>query len=166
MLANDYYYSRDYTRAIEQGLKMIQVEPNHPELHSNVGDSYLMKGEYDKAAWEYEKALALQRKDDQAEGLRRAYAKGGFRGLLKAQIQLWSDPAKTEDYCPDVVAGNYAFLGDRESAFFWLDKAYADNDKVAGCAGNLLPVQVDPFLENIRPDPRYKAFLHRMGFPE
>jgi tetratricopeptide (TPR) repeat protein len=163
MLAEDYYYSRDYDRAVEQLMKMVEIEPNQPDLHDALANSYVMKGEYDKAAREYEKTLALEDKDEQAGALRSAYAKHGFHGLLKAQIQLWNDPEKHEDYCPDQVAGNYALLGDKENAFLWLEKAYVDNDKV-GCEGNLLPIKADPFLDNIRADPRYNAFLHRMGF--
>ena len=165
MLAADYYYSRDYDRAIEQLMKMVEIEPNQPDLHNDLANSYAMKGEYDKAAAEFEKELMLQGKDDQAEDLRRAYAKEGFRGLLQAQIKLWNNPEKHEDYCPDQVAGNYALLGDKENAFLWLNKAYVDNDKV-GCAGNLLPILVDPSYDNIRNDARYKAFLRRIGLPE
>ena len=163
-LGRSYYWARDYDRATEQILKMIETEPNQPDLHGDLADSYLMKKEYDKAAAEYEKALALQGEDNQAEALRRAYPHDGVRGLLKVQIQLWSNPAITDDYDPGSVAGNYSLLGDRENAFLWLDIAYKDNEKVSG--GNLLPVQVDPALDNIRSDPRYKAFLRRMGFPE
>jgi TolB-like protein/Tfp pilus assembly protein PilF len=165
MLAEDYYYARDYDRAVEQLVKMVEIEPNQPDLHDTLANSYAMKGEYDQAAREYEKTLALEAKDEQAGALRSAYAKDGFHSLLKAQIQLWNDPEKREDYCPDQVAGNYALLGDKENAFLWLEKAYVDNDKV-GCAGNLLPIKADPFLDNIRSDPRYNAFLRRMGFPQ
>ena len=163
-LGKSYYWARDYDRAIEQILKMIEIEPNQPDLHNDLADSYWMKKEYDKAAGEYEKALVLQGKDDQAEALRRAYTNDGPRGLIKVQIQLSSKPAITDDYDPGGVAGNYSLLGDRENAFVWLNIAYTDNEKVGG--GNLLPVQVDPFLDNIRSDPRYKAFLRRMGFPQ
>lgn len=83
---------------------------------------------------------------------------------LKAQIQLWSDPEKPDDYDPYNAAGNYSMLGDKENAFLWLDKAYAVNDKLGG--GNLLEIQVYPFLDNIRSDPRYKALLRRMRFPQ
>jgi tetratricopeptide (TPR) repeat protein len=163
-LAADYYCSRDYDHAIEQALRMIEVEPNQPDLHDWLASSYAMKGEYEKAAAEFEKELILQGKDDQAEDLRRAYSDDGFRGLLKVQIQLWSNPTITDDYDPGGVAGNYSFLGDRENAFLWLNKAYTDNEKVSG--GNLLTVQLDPRLDNIRSDLRYKAFLRRMGFPQ
>jgi hypothetical protein len=104
----------------------------------------VIKGEYDKGAKEFKEALALAGKDDQAQALHRAYAKDGLRGLLKAQIKLWSHPEKPDDYDPESVAQNYALLGNPENAFLWLDRAYADNDKIPN--GNLLDIKVEPFF--------------------
>jgi TolB-like protein/Tfp pilus assembly protein PilF len=164
-LANSYYFSRDYDHSIEQRLRLIELAPNRAGLHDLLGNAYVMKGEYDKAALEYEKSLVLAGENDQAETLRRAYSKEGLRGLLLAQIQQWTDPRRTDDYDPYDTAANYSVLGDRENAFLWLDRAYADNEKMGANNGGLVIALIDPFLDNIRPDPRYKAFLRRMGFP-
>jgi hypothetical protein len=100
-------------------------------------------------------------KANQARMLRRAYAKDGFRGFLKAQIGLWSDPQKKGNYDPYSVVQNYSLLGDTENAFRWLDKAYDYRD--TGDA--MQAVCCDPQLDNIRSDPRFHAFLVRMGYP-
>jgi serine/threonine protein kinase/tetratricopeptide (TPR) repeat protein len=165
-LANSYYFSRDYDHSIEQRLRLIELAPNRANLHDQLGNAYVMKGEYDKAALEYEKELRLHGKGTEAEALQRAYASEGFRGLLKAQIQQWTDPRRTDDYDPYDTATNYSMLGDRENAFLWLDRAYADNEKMGASNGGLIVALIDPWLDNIRPDPRYKALLRRMGFPE
>jgi serine/threonine-protein kinase len=165
-LGNAYYFSRDYDRSIEQRLKIIEREPNRPWQHDGLANAYVMKGEYDKAGLEYEKELRLGGKATEAEALARAYAKEGLRGLLKAQIQQWSDPRRTDDYDPYDIAANYSFLGDRENAFLWLDRAYADHEKMGASNGGLIVALIDPWLDNIRPDPRYKAFLRRMGISE
>jgi serine/threonine-protein kinase len=165
-LANCYYFSRDYDHSIEQRLRMIELAPNRAVLHDLLGNAYVMKGEYEKAALEYEKSLRIQGEAKEAEALARAYAKEGFRGLLKAQIQQWTDPRRTDDYDPYDAAANYSMLGDRENAFLWLDRAYADNEKIGANNGGLIIALIDPWLDNIHPDPRYKAFLRRMRFPE
>ncbi len=157
-----FFFLRDYDRAIEQLRRMTELEPNQPNLRDRLADSYAMKGEYDKVALEYQEELRIEGKPDQAEALRRAYAKHGYRGLLKAQIEFWSDPQKPDDYDPYDVAANYSLLGDRENAFLWLDRAYATRYTSSSA---MLPIQIDPLLDNIRSDPRYKAFLLRMGFP-
>jgi eukaryotic-like serine/threonine-protein kinase len=157
-LADTYMYLRDYDRAIELKQKMVEFEPNNPDLHNDLGGYYVLKHDYDKAALEFQKALRLKAKDSQAEALGRAYANGGYVGLLKAQIELWSDPKRTDDYDPGSVAENYSLLNDRENVFLWLDRAYTYGDR-------MLPILVEPKLDNIRSDPRYKAFLGRMGLP-
>lgn len=162
-VALNYFWLRDYDRTIEESLKILETDPNQTELRNYLAKSYVMKREYDKAAKEFEKAFALAGKDYQAEALRGAYGKDGLRGLLKAQIELWSHPEKPDDYDPEDIAANYSMLGDREKALLWLDRAYADNDQIPN--GNLLDLKVEPFLDNIRTDPRYNAFLRRMGFP-
>ena len=163
-LANCYYFSRDYDRSIEQRLKVVELAPNRADPHDGLGNAYLMKGEFDKAALEFEKSLRLQGEANEAEALRRAYAAEGLRGLLKAQIEQWSDPTRTGDFEPYSVAQNYSFLGDAEDAFTWLDRAYVDNEKTND--GGVIVVRIDPFLDNIRSDPRYHAILRRMGFQE
>lgn len=169
-LAEAYYNVRDYDQAIDQLNKMIALEPDRTVmsdkgLRDRLGDCYLLKGEYDKAASEYQADLKLRSKDNQAEALRRAYVKEGFRGLLKAQIQLWSNPESSDDYAPDDVAGNYSMLGDRENAFLWLDRAFAAENDNYPQSPFLLEIKVNPFFDNIRSDPRYEALLRRMGFP-
>jgi TolB-like protein len=160
-LGYDYYWSRDYDRAVEQLEKMIELEPNRPDLRDHLAASYAMKGESDKAALEYREVLRLEGKLDQAEAVRRAYANDGFRGLLKCQIRLWGDPKKADDYDPFEIAANYSLLGDRENAFLWLNRAYAEREKLGG---GMLTIQVDPAFDNIRSDPRYTTLLRRMGF--
>lgn len=163
-LAEAYYNARDYDHTIEQLQKMVELQPNRPDLYDRLGDSYFLKGEYDKAAAVYEVQFRVSGKDKQADLLHRAYAKDGFRGLLKTQIQFWSNSESPDDYDPYDIAGNYSMLGDRGNAFLWLDKAYAEKDKLAG--GNLLEIQVQPFFDNIRSDSRYEALRQRMGFPQ
>jgi len=165
-LGNAYYFSRDYDRSIEQRLKLVELVPSRSDPHDGLGNAYMMKGEFDKAAQEFEKSLRLQGEANEAEALQRAYAKEGFRGLLKAQIEQWSDPRRTDDYDPYDTAANYAFLGDRENAFLWLDRAYSDNEQMGASNGGLIVARIDPFLDNIRTDPRYHALLRRMGFPQ
>jgi hypothetical protein len=47
-------------------------------------------------------------------------------------------------------------LGEHEQAFAWLEKAYAERD-------SYLPlINVDPFFDPLRPDPRFHDLLRRM----
>jgi hypothetical protein len=58
------------------------------------------------------------------------------------------------------IAEAHAFRGQKDEAFTWLDKAYAQKDHY------LWTIKGDPLLKNIESDPRYKAFLRKMNLPE
>ena len=54
------------------------------------------------------------------------------------------------------IASVYAGRKDADRAFAWLDKAFAMYD------GGLLWIRGDPFLDNLKSDPRYETFLRKM----
>jgi serine/threonine-protein kinase len=57
------------------------------------------------------------------------------------------------------IATVYAFRNQRDEAFQWLDRAYAQHD------GGLIFIKIDPLLKNLRSDPRYSAFLKKLHLP-
>lgn len=66
--------------------------------------------------------------------------------------------AKFGKKAPFGVASIFAWQGDSDRAFEWLDKAYARHDGLA------LVKESWP-LREIRSDPRYRALLDKMKFP-
>ena len=54
----------------------------------------------------------------------------------------------------------YAYRGENEKAFHWLDRAYSQRDSGLTLLGS------DPFLANIKDDPRYAAMLRKLKLPE
>ena len=57
------------------------------------------------------------------------------------------------------VAQVYAVRGEREKAFEWLQIAFDNHDT------GMLALLVDPLLNDLRDDPRYKNLIARMAFP-
>jgi TolB-like protein/DNA-binding winged helix-turn-helix (wHTH) protein/Flp pilus assembly protein TadD len=57
------------------------------------------------------------------------------------------------------IAQVYAFRGDPDKSFEWLERAYIQRDP--GLPG----MKSDPLLKNIRSDPRYSQLLHKMRLP-
>jgi TolB-like protein len=57
---------------------------------------------------------------------------------------------------PDEVAQVYAWVGDSDSAFTWIDKALEVH-------GNIDTVRVDPFIMNLHDDPRWQPLLEKAG---
>jgi TolB-like protein/Tfp pilus assembly protein PilF len=58
------------------------------------------------------------------------------------------------------IAEAYAWRGETDKAFEWLDRAYAQND------GGLAFIKADPLLASIKRDPRFPAFLRKLELPE
>jgi TolB-like protein/Tfp pilus assembly protein PilF len=58
------------------------------------------------------------------------------------------------------VSEAYAFRAQKDSAFAWLDRAFAQRDV------DLFSVKGAPLLKNLEGDPRYKAILQKMKLPE
>ena len=57
------------------------------------------------------------------------------------------------------IAGAYAFRGDKDRAFEWLDRALAQGD------GGLTHLKVDVLLRPLHGDPRWNALLKKMDLP-
>jgi tetratricopeptide (TPR) repeat protein len=57
------------------------------------------------------------------------------------------------------IAIVYSFRNQRDEAFRWLDRAYAQHDT------GLIWTKVEPLLKNLHGDPRYTAFLKKINLP-
>jgi TolB-like protein/Tfp pilus assembly protein PilF len=85
-----------------------------------------------------------------------SYTLGRSADSQRALDELISRYAQTLAY---QIAQVYAWRGETDQAFAWLDRSYAQHD--AGLAN----VKTDPFLGKIRADPRFEALLKKMGLP-
>lgn len=72
------------------------------------------------------------------------------------------DPAlrKTQYVLSYRFASLYAALNDKDQAFVELDRAFDEHD------WQLQRIKVDPFMDSLRDDPRYKDLIKRMNLPE
>ena len=57
------------------------------------------------------------------------------------------------------IAEVYAFRGESDKAFEWLERAYAQGD------GGLSQMKGNPLLKSLERDLRYAAFLKKMRLP-
>lgn len=57
------------------------------------------------------------------------------------------------------VAAAHAFRGDNDAAFVWLERAFKNKDAM------LMFALTDPFLAGLHDDPRWEAFLEKVGLP-
>jgi len=57
------------------------------------------------------------------------------------------------------IATVYAWRGEKQATFDWLERARVQRD------AGLTMVKVDPLLRSVRDDPRYAEFLRKMKLP-
>ncbi len=67
---------------------------------------------------------------------------------------------KNADQSGTAIAEVYAVRGETDSAFEWLERAYAKRD------GNLREAKTSPRLRSLQGDPRWGVFMNKMGFKE
>jgi len=161
-LAEAYIYTRQYPESIEQAKKIMEIDPTFANAHFHLAQVYSLTDKYDLWLEEGEKAAKLSNDSDVLalfEAAKREYPKSGYHGALKRMVALEEEQAKRIYIDPAWHAGQYARLGEKDQAFAWLEKAYAEK------SGYLHYLKVDPRFDSLRSDPRYADFLKRMGLP-
>jgi TolB-like protein/DNA-binding winged helix-turn-helix (wHTH) protein len=107
-------------------------------------------------------ALAEMRKEpfDAARLIGSAMAYFALRAKAESDAAL---AQMLKNYAASTAAGIaaiYAFRGESDEAFKWLDRAYEQKDPL------LYRIKFTPEFDGVHGDPRYKAFLKKMNLPE
>ena len=170
---------RLYRRAIEQ-------DPLSSATYNNLGIALRAAGRHQEAEAAYRKALQLasERVGTHSSLALTLLAEGrAEEAMAEAMLEpdeawrLWAlaiiHDAKgqiadsdavlrelTAKYATDTahqIAEVHAARGDVDAAFEWLERAYAQRD------GGLMDVKTSPYLHSLHGDPRWDAFLEKMG---
>lgn len=160
-LSYNYFVAKKNDLALEQALKTYNLEPNFALARWGLGRAYIRKEMYAEA-------IALSEKSLQADSTNQlmlqvigySFAKSGRRQEAKEVIKRFKEIAKTQYMVAYHVATIYAALGDSNKAFDELEKSFEQHDWF------LHQLKVDPFIDPVRLDPRFKEMLKRIGLPE
>jgi len=134
----------------------LDLNPEELPAHGYIALALLLNGDAAGALAEFERAAGEE--DDRLYGRALTYPALGRKAEADdALAELKRKYAASDSYA---IASIHAYRGEIDSAFAWLDKAYDLRD--GGCSS----VKVDPMLRNLRPDPRFSAFLRKMRLSE
>ena len=157
-LAIMFYLDRQFDRAVEESRRIVAIEPAN-----YVG--YWLLGAYAAADGRFEEAIASHQKSIELSGgstlmlgwfgltLGLAGRTEEAHGVLD-QLQAVADRGAYVP--PTCFAWTYLGLGDIEHAFVWLDRAVDVSDRM------MVPIQLYPFFDPLRGDPRYADLLRKM----
>jgi len=110
---------------------------------------------------EWEQLYRMLGYEDVANAMHRAFERSGYRGAYREwarELEEFAARDKRIDRWMPAMA--YAWLGEKDRAFFWLEKAYENRETaVPG-------LRVDPLWDNLRSDPRFNDLLRRVGMPQ
>jgi tetratricopeptide (TPR) repeat protein len=150
-----YAYAGQSQQAVEALEIALSLAPEAASVAGNLAINYLELGREADALRLADSARALDPEDQfPLAVLGYIHARAGRRvEAEEALAELIARP----DTSPCLIGTVYAGLGDRDSAFQWLERAVDTRDDGAPDLG------VDPILKEYRGDPRMKRLLRRMG---
>jgi adenylate cyclase len=135
---------------------VLELAPDYAQGGYFLGLTLLLKGQPQAAL----DAMAREPSEMwRLAGLPLAYHALGQQ--QKSDAALQEAKTKYAENSPYQIALVHAYRGETDEAFEWLDRAYDARD--SGLAWFL---RTDPFLANVKSDPRYAALLRRMRLPE
>jgi tetratricopeptide (TPR) repeat protein len=134
--------------------KVLQISPTFSGAHYALGCVLLLEGRPEEALAEMKHEAAEFRNI----GFSMVYHQMGRSAESDATLAEYTK-AHADDDAYD-IADAHAYRGEVDQAFAWLERAYRQKDP------GLYQIKGNPDLRSIEPDPRYKAFLRKMNFPE
>ena len=131
----------------------FRLNPRAALLHAVLGTLRLEQGDPGaaRAAFESEAIEPLR-----LAGIAMARHAAGEREA--GEVALRQLIARCADNGALQIAETFACFGDADRAFEWLDRAYEQRDS------GLPQLRSWPLLRNLHDDPRWRAFLRKMGF--
>jgi tetratricopeptide (TPR) repeat protein len=151
------YYARDYTQAVAQLRRTLELNPDFEMAHLWQGQALAQLGEMEAAVRELEEAVRLSRGTPLTRAaLAHALATAGRRDSARAVLAGLTAPG--ERYVPSFeIAKAHLALGERATALDWLERAHEER------AHSMAFLAVDPQLDALREDPRFEALRRRVG---
>jgi len=159
-MADSYYLSRQFDRAIALYQSQAQMMPGDFSPHFRLSDIYALTGRQQDAIAEVQKMLTILEYQELAATIGAVYKTSGYQQALRFYAKQLEEIYSHATYIPTwYIASIYGFSGDNDQAFAWLEKAYKVKDSVDSLAS-------DPQWDPLRADPRFKDLLRRIGLPK
>jgi adenylate cyclase len=135
--------------------RVVELNPSAPWAHAGLGLSYLLQNKFEEAATE-----AQADAGEWARLLIVSCARWAQKRVPESDAALKELIKNESELAAFQIAQAYAYRGDKDKAFEWLERARRQHDPGLG---DLLR---DPLLENLHDDLRWNAFLHTMDLAD
>ena len=149
------YYARRPDEASVAVQRALELAPDMAVAHFFLARIYLMMSRPERALVEaeQEKDPAMRMWGNSALA---HHALGQKNEADAALAELTSKFAAEDQY---QIATVYAFRGEKDQAFAWLERAFSERDP------GISELKGDPLLRALERDPRYTAFIKKLHLP-
>ena len=157
-LARFLLYAGDYSGAIAQGEKIIELGEDFFVAYLDIGSAHLGLGQPEKAMEWYRKGQALESSVRSYDAfIVRALAMLDRRDEALEIMHRLEEEARQHYVRADILAMGYAALGDFDNGFAALERAYQTR------SAGLIYLHLDPGYAPLRQDPRFAELVKRIG---
>ena len=165
--------------------KVVKADPLNSHAWRRLGALQYMRGDYDAAVPSFQRSLEIAPEQSNTAAflsydylllkkpaMALSLARGSTVELFQHQVSALAEhdlghAKESQKWLDEILAKNategayqiaevYAWFGNKDQAFGWLDRAYVQHD------GGLTLIKVDPLLKVLRPDPRFHALLSKL----
>ena len=141
-----------YDAAIDSLRTVLSLSPDRPVVHRALGLALMLKGDAADALAEIE-----QETDEDWRMIALPAVYCALERKVEADQAFAALIAKDEKDSPGNIAEDYAFCGNADKAFEWLDKAIEYRDAA------IAEIPANKMFDKIHPDPRWLPFLRKIG---
>jgi serine/threonine-protein kinase len=154
--------ARRFDDAIATAQRAVAIDSNYMFAYDRLRCAYDGKGDLQNALAAAKRASELGGPNDVRRSAFLGYSYGRAGRLAEARVILGELLARRKQTYvpPEAIASIYAGLGEHSQAIDWLSRAHEARD------GNSVLLKVFPIWDPLRSDPRFRALVRRMRFPD
>ena len=152
-----YLYARRYDAAEAQARKTLEIDSRSFVAHYYLGAALQLTGRLKEAIPEFQKAVELNNDPYSIAMLVQAYARNGQTDEARKLLAHLNEMAKSAEVPEYALATAYTSLGEKERAIEALEHGFAGGNK-----SYLFLLPGDPFLDDLRGDPRFEALVQKI----
>lgn len=154
-----YLIMGNYDKGLEILKKGLELNPNHWYTHWSLATIYNAMGMYDKAINTLKEAARLSEGNTTVLSLLgQIYGISGKTEEAQTVINQLNELSQDHFISPCAFAQIYTGLGDNNSAFEWLEKAYEQK------SGWMIWLKITPEFRSLNSDPRFAELIKRIDY--
>lgn len=147
--------------AIAAYRRALALDPGYVQARMRLGAELANTGRFAEAIEEHLGVVDMTHRSPAAvASLAQTFAKAGRRDDARTLLAELLRMSGRQFVSPVNVYLTYFLLGDRDSGFAWMDRAFQER------SNGLAYLMVEPSLDGVRADPRLRRAARQVGLPE